>query len=791
MTLLDVCVEHIDVVNTLACNLNEKTLDQDIKNHLRGEFSRPIAFQLKMEVLRQNKKSIRPIRSYSINEKIKTSPHTLGGVEHHLDLYTLKYFKSLIKVFRSQYTVGVEERVLNYIKKNQEEIIQSQINDDLKCFPINLSEKIYRSEERMFLGVRGEVAEASSGYRVTERPNTTYFKDHPTPCTTQNISNGGIKIKTNEKGSAGHFYFLRLTGLEKEFSFEQPLILYKLIQSVPKKTSGETTFEWLMSKCESEHHAEFNIFLSRLIRSNSGRYRVDIDNILRSATNSITEQFVTNRQTELALFFDENKLPVYAYGSNVSHATYKTYENECKSNVFAKLVEKDDLINSHSSSFFWVTIKTAKNSFFSAPLTDNPVNRHFFHVAMGRPNSTLFKVERSVANTQNAYLEPNLPPKTKDKNAKIYCEQAREEVRKIRDVLVFTELDKSVLPAMTSSKTKQAKYGFAEFSYKCSEIIESPIFIRASNNELRKEDRFQLKTKVIFKSPEFDFEGHTSDISISGLSVNLGVKMLGYKGSEVVVTFPELSNERGAAQQARYTIVEVEDDGVRLVLVKGAKSFLSTFIKENRQTLPLLGIGNHPAGLDRALRNIFNSTMTSIKGLIRTRNGRASVPIVNIPSKSKQTVPFANFIGLEHKHCELSKEIFHLPKLQELLTNEQRNIGKGAPFKTSLFVLGIKNDDDKFRVGYHAFWDTKTMSLESMSNLLGILKRKGLMLSVFQLKHTKKARIFDLFYRDELNYIERHAPHKHKDLCDLSHHTNGVFSLTPVDEWFEFWSEAV
>lgn len=788
--------QHVNVVDALKYRASSKDLDAKLKVALGASHSGPLAFQLKMELQRQDKISKRPIRVHEHIDKIKTDVVILDDREHHLDPITKRYFMELYKGYGERYTVGVEERVTSFIKKNRLTIIDAQANADMECFPIDISEQIYRKEERMHLGVRVDVYTINRELDKDTRPSPEYCEKDKLECVTQNVSVNGLKMRSSRQGKVGQHYLVRFTGLEKDYVINQPYVRYELVKCDDKSTEDNANFEWFLKKCENRYHVEFNRFITVLIRGNRGRYKINMDTVERSVANNMAEQFFTNRQTELVLFLNEKSKAIYGYGSHMSQKTFEFFDTKV-GNGLQELVARDKLVElSKSEPIYWMVYKKNETSFFSATMTGRGIEREFFKRVITSKEAYLFKVETAQCQHDKAYAEHALP-KTKGQVRRVvdtYSQITREEVDGLKSMLVLTPLEKSqfesFLPATNGSGLNEAEKAFTELSFRSHQFSSDIKFIKAASQELRKEDRFLLKTKAIVHSKEGDLEGIVSDISVSGVSITLLNDAEVIRTNTVTVSFPEIEPIDGVYARSNYKIVGQKNGRLRLFSAPeckpNARMFWRPFLEKNFTKLTPLTDQMGPNGLDRALRNLYNGSITNIKSLMKIRQSKACVTHVNLSGYNLKHPMFANANEV-YKACNDTKTVMYHPALQSFLSSEIRTIDKDSPFSHAIMCVGYKHADDGIEVVSAKLWRDECVAFHTAASLDKMLNKRGVKVAWFQVSLTRKSRIYSRIYREEYEYMEAFSPHKSQELSNMLRSTVGVLNMVPIDNWMRSW----
>lgn len=789
--------QHTNVIDALKYRATSKDLDAKLKVALGASYSGPLAFQIKMELQRQDKISKRPIRVHEIIDKINTDVVILDDREHHLDPITKRFFMELYKGYGDRYTIGVEERVSAFIKKNRLNIIEAQANADMECFPIDISEQIYRKEERMHLGVRAEAYLITMDLDENTRPSPDYCHKNKIECVTQNVSINGLKMRSQTKGKVGQHYLIRYTGLEKDYVISQPYVRYELVKCDDKSTEDTENHEWFLKKCENRYHAEFNRFITVLIRGNRGRYKIDMATVERSVSNNMAEQFFTNRQTELVLFLNDKSSPIYAYGSYLSQVNFEFFDTNV-GNGLSELIARDELVkHCQSEPIYWMVYKKNGASFFSAVMTGKGIEKEFFKRVITSNDARLFRVELTDCVHKKAYAEHALP-KTKGVVRRVvdtYSQNAKDEVNALKKMLILSPLDKSqfesFLPVTNGSGLSESEKAFTSLSFRSTKFSSSIKFIKAASQELRKEDRFLFKTKAVIQSKTGDIEGVVSDISMSGVSITLLNDAEVIRTKTVNVSFPEIEPIDGAYPRSNYKVVGQRNGKLRLFSAPeckpNARLFWRPFLEMHFNNLTPLTEQMGPGGLDRALRNLYNASITNIKALVKVRQSKACVTHVNL-SNEIQKHPMFTSANQGYEHCENSKAVMYHPALQSFLSSEIRKINKDRPFSNAIMCIGYKNTEEGIDVISTKLWRDECVAFHTAEGLDSMLTKRGIKTAWFQVSLTRKSRIYSRIYREEYEYVEAFAPHKAQGLSNLLRSTVGIMNLIPIDNWIRCWT---
>jgi hypothetical protein len=240
-----------------------------------------------------------------------------------------------------------------------------------------------------------------------------------------------------------------------------------------------------------------------------------------------------------------------------------------------------------------------------------------------------------------------------------------------------------------------------------------------------------------------------------------------------------VENEKGCLH------LQADSDKARKTTTKYWHDFIDQHF--NRLT-PLKEYGHLP-GLERSLRNLYNISHPDIKTIMKIKQSRAIPTHTALSNAHDDDVVFGN-AGVLHEPSPLLKTLFCDADLQEYCSSAIRKVSKETPFvNTFIAVLHLKDGHGNVKVRRVMLFDETSATPVLRNRLIKKMQEKGLLISWYDLSITRKSRIFDRYYHQEMSYIERFFPHRADALLDLSAKTVAVVSLTPIDSWFSCWSE--
>ena len=772
-----------------------------IQRELGDHASGPLVFHLRTEINRLARPSKRPFRIEQVIPNIDAIYHEHEGAVHHFDPITFAEFTKTIEKYNNMYTVGVEEHMHAFLQDNKEAIMHSQTIQSLEITAVDISESIYRKEERMHLGVRG------LAYKLHRKPadadNLSDLVIAGRECTilTQNISENGLSLKSGTSSAAGDWWLIRLSGLEQDFVFGQPYVLYQCVKSDVLNSGDGVEHRWALKKVEHVQHAEFNIFLKRLIFANRGRYKVDLENVERSVYHHATEQFITNRVEGFCAFLTVDGATPFVFGNAQGRPLFQRFEYE-NSSVLPALIHKDKLVALAGDGYvFWAMIRQSKGSFFSAPLTSDPKSILFFQYALSREDAYFFQVHCSTLHDNSEAYRSHSLPHLGEMSKKIerlrrltdhYADCTREAVDQLTHAVHFQPLSRTILKSFlepTPVISPEQQQGLSAYSVRNAKRINVR-YVVARSRELRKEDRFLLSTQISIQSELGTFQGETIDISESGCCLRTSDIRASLQDQTVTVYFGNLPKIGSQSPTGRYKVLSDKQGVLRLYSApehrNAAQVYMSLYLdKHFNQLEPVQETdrsGHAMLGLERALRNLHNATMPQTRGLV-LRHQNLSYPARLTVSRRNQDPIFLGQSTALNKPDPKLKAIFCHLEIQKQLVNDFRRIDADTPYCRHILLIAVSKDPGAapwIRIAGEGEWAPAKLKM-----LVNMLKKKGLTPLLYQLDVTRKTRVFDRYYREELAYIESVASHRSQKIYDFIKNAIGTITLLPLNGLIE------
>lgn len=787
------------VVDKLKFSYSSPDLNEKIRSQLGESYTGQLAFRVKQEILRKARLSRRPLQINEWISKLDATPYMVDGVCHYLDPLSYQFFKKLYDAYGQKYTIDVEESVIAYIKTKKQDILNFQSNKGVKVEYLQLAENAYRKEERMHLAIRIHVDSVKEVGRETLVSKNDMI--NASEALTSNISLSGLKIKHEGEGVVGKVYAVRFTGWESEFVLPPNPVLYRLVkQEEIGDNTGEFSFFWYLVMVDNTNHMQFILFLSKIIQSNRLRYRVDTENIERSIVNGIAEQFFLNREEGVSLFLDKFGKVKYILGNNTGHDFYNSFLFDGKDTLLY-LLERDGVLKANLGERFFFCGFTQRNGvhFYTKVSNDDLLSAQFFQYASSRPDVKLFQVDVFSSDNNNAFYSHNIPADVVSnlrggklkRSVNEYSDEVRKKVLSLDRLISITPLCADALFSFfpyVGQLEQDITSGFKKFALMKAFSSDTP-FIRVKNHELRRQDRYVINTKAVLL--ESGAEAQVMDVSLAGISLSLPSPKLFNVGALVSLSFPELSTINHLPPQATYKVVYSDSSTLRLAgeidgdLVE--RRYWGAFFDKYASSLELSGVGSEKGevGLERALRNIVRCSNSSLHALFSVKGSRVTVTHVNVPD-SKGEEPMFALNEDTAKPSAFYKTLFCDMGLQDYLSRELRKINKKNPFsKVVIAVCYDKRPMFTPRVLAVKLFDSNLCSVNQLLAYSRLMESRGGRVSYFTLSITRKSRVFDRYYVDEMSYLMNVSVHRAEKLRTIVSSTSGVIKLTPINRWID------
>jgi c-di-GMP-binding flagellar brake protein YcgR len=760
-------------------------------------------FYIKSEIKRLSMPCARLIdlRNYSSGQNF--SQFTWEHLDHVLDKDSAQEFLRLLKDYNGEYTFGVYEGVIAYFKSQKNTRRAKQFTDELPLDVVSLSDVFSRNEERMNLGIKVNVIslnlpeDSEKNFNIS--PLIERSKSNAIEGNTIDISLNGLQVRLKSSCDLYSYLAVRFSGFEDDFLFNQKYILYRVV----KITKSEKSDDYLVAlkQVELSAHKEFQLFTRRLIYSNKRRYKISLDNTFSSVKSKLYEQFYLSRRRALDLFVDNKGEIPYLLASDPSLDTVEWFSQNNKGRL-ASLISKDDVLSlaKELGEVYWIVLKvpcegSEKFSYYSTVASD-ALSYGFASYALRTGKGKIFKVKYSSLEGTNPFITSSLPRSVHKEmggdSIFRYSPKLNTFVDKLDGVLTIKEITNGEMDIFDNNKLAVSKGALS----KCSKYLlkkidrKEPEVARLESNEFRKEDRFAISTTASFSYKGKLYEGTTIDISSRGMSLKLVDKIDIPSDTELKVIFNDLSAELGDYEisSISYKVIQGKSGLIRaeMLLSKGyeALHFWNEYISNNIDRLSIVGNTESMYGLKRVLRNVVSQMHDSVPAFYSIKDSRPYVRSLAFSSQNQNNPLWSSINGNFSIETQLKSFLHHEEILKTLLTDVPK-INRANPFNSYFIFVGYQTSLSGKVTVSHVSVLPKKAALESF-----ICKQKSLSSNyrVFNLSLTKKSKMFDRYFKDEMRYLETYALHKAKKLMFEVKTLTGVLDFNDVTELFNSYA---
>ena len=484
-------VNHQKLIRSLVGKADSPSLKRHVEVKLGNKKTPSLTFKITNEIRRLNRPPKMPFR---VGNYVKNLPEcalieeTEGGSTHVFEKNTHAIYKKMLAEHGGKFSTLIYEELVDYAKKNAFAIEQSSLDECESVAMVNISEPIYRKEERMNLGHKITVFNliSSADPRIVHPEKAT--GTIATTGVTQNISQNGLKVKVAAPLKLDAFYVVFVEGVANEFALQQPLVVYQCKGVSNEERDGKTWFCCSMMKINNPAHKEFDKFIKAFINSHKGRYRVDLLNVEKAVTNRYVEQFLTNRSNAFSAFFDADGASVCLYGSAQSQPYIKFFASSEGGNVLFDLIKNDGLLSSrHSASLLWFGIKRRGQFYTSLLNRDDALTLDYFRYVVNDDEGFVYHVDITEKKDFNPFTKLAIPDDVVNVSRCEYGHHTKRVVESIDKVVTFTPIPCSVY-AMLSCRMGDIKPNkrFNTFKSPCTPSRKvKVVFAQQKNDEER------------------------------------------------------------------------------------------------------------------------------------------------------------------------------------------------------------------------------------------------------------------------------------------------------------------
>lgn len=744
-----------------------------------------------------------------------------AGITHFVDDIAREVFDNEIKIYGS-YTLGVYEAVNNtennYRVMHQKErdlivqgnaqpseppprpVLNEKSGEEDTYFVsaydyVNLAQ---RSEERMNFAVAVELFSASNKSILG---------------ITVDLSVSGLQFKAEQKDvlNIGDVYKVFFRGLENEYALDKR---NGIPYSVVKIETLENEQRVGLRRLEDKTSAYFKTFLEQFIRGNKRRYKVNIDNTLQAIKNKSYEQYYIPSFTSIPLYIEQIDGRYYGRFSltNDSNKSSIFYWNDEHGDLsLGYLVNSKRLttaITKGIESFYIYAFNNMSNDkifFYSVSNIELPEDEKFLRIFQGfaskKASWRMYKVQLSPVTAEQCYRPLSLPNDIGDNVRKGNQPPAPRLLAKLKHlshVALITDItdESSTLIYQQNQVSKSHLQLIKKFGHNRAEPPEAISLFRFKYQNLRVENRYQLKTPVTITYLGVKMQGITDDVSPGGLRIELQTPFQGGTFSIVEADFPKLQGltRKFQLQSLPYEVRNISKDG-RVINLKTyqeedehtpavATLFFDELIKNNRNKLRSDRNEEELPGMGEALKNIYANNVQNIAFFFNKEGIYVLPAALSRPVANNRLMKLFAF-GVEDEGLANLYPLFCvLGKDADYVTNTLKDMRmNNKPTSRELYIAFDPTQTSQYDAIKGVFADT----LESQKQHCDFIKNANDAGEFFALKIfiARTGRPDTDLLRLEMGYVNMYAQHKVKTLEE------GLWKVTGVGDILDITDEVV
>lgn len=798
-------VKHQSTIMALRHSYDSKDLEDTIRR-VMTEHPSSNAFLIKMEIMKLSQTTHHAI---DLREHFKNQCKSfqLAGVTHYLDPETKKLLELEYKKYGERLTNGVIEVVLSDANQRYKAIPAGTRHVTIPdAIPMSFTKFYRRQEERIYF-----TKNVKMYYTDPTSMNTKEREQCCIKGVTTNISRNGISIRFESSPiikRKGDIY-IHMHEIEREYAFQSELIIpYRIINNADK---NDNTYLMLVALKNNDHvpTKEFNFFVNNFVKTQRGKHKISVENTEDAVNIKVNEQYIMTRLDTLPLYYSQDgdkwNIEAKLITDNNSHIG-KIGNRENNSEFIASISKApflQELLRKEKSFHEFVFVFPVESNtgvvFVALPysvILKNKIYTKHLNLSHEKGNLNLYKIDGSIIDAESEYYVPSsLPQEVIDK---INCRNkepmglAKEFAKNISRMINITDLTSSIttLNLLTNLKSEDGEVttsDIKDFALMVPKDMPKIHESRSESNDFRIEERFKYQTEVKIRSLgtscSSDVLGKTDNLSSRGMRIKLNAIPDLDVGDEIVVSLPRIKtrdNEKFIGQP--YKIVgKVNDTDFRLQILGNprehiGRKILQRFIYENVERMVHMDVDREIHGLSRILRNIFTKNSHSNFGIV-ARNASMRY-IKNIVFSDKQGFIDVNpFIKSKDKALiELMKE----DSLRSAIAQRMSIIVKNNPYETMHVVVIPRK-----RQSGHVYYVTKVVeNLSSKSNIQDILRNTKSIgdFKLLRIKITKKGRVLNKYFSDELTYLEKYSGAKATRIEKGMRDTTGVIEIIDITD---------
>jgi len=771
-----------DVIMELRHSFNNSSLESEIQ-HLAANTTVSNRFLIKMEIMSLAREIHRVIDLRSFFQD-NCEKFIYKGITHFLDDISKNEFINELNRYAGNYTLGVYNYIMHKAKARYKANPHALFKVVPKTEKIYLTKFFQRKEERLYF-----IKKISIFYNSPEKMTKTAFANFAIDGITTDISSTGLSIKIPKKNirRTDGLIHVWMHGIEAEYKFsERVIITYEIKNTFEKNEHIYFNLNYHYNQF-SKVKDEFLAFSKKHLEVQKKRNNIPVENTVNAINVKATEQFIIGRLSSLPVFLVEQN------GIWLPGAQFKTPHNS-NIGLFANVSNNKDFLRSLSTVpsiqsrislgerfcdyFFIMPIKDTDNKtrYFSIPYKEMIENDSLKRRAKDAQQANQLKLYRIDGNKTSpevqCHVSSSLPSSAGEAFENMNqqpVEQAKLHSKALKRMVVLSDFSDSIdyLNLLNDSSGKQeSEVNLSKYILKRPAKAVNIYDAIAETNDFRSEDRFLCNMNVLIQKKVHRSNCFvsctTQNISTRGLKIKLSKIMELKVGDLILVHLPELpgNGDKGARYQP-YNIIGKDSELVYRLYIEGkvadhdGRKMMRKYIYTNINKIKPMSYNDEIYGLSRVLRNIFANNIHLPHG-ITARHG-SSRYIRNIAISENSHVPLIKNNSTEHIISLMGTDAF-----RSAIINKMELINENNPYGILYFIVMPRtrsNGDNYFYIKQISETKKDSELIMSLIQTLSCIGDPRLI----RINYTKKSRVFNKYFRDEMLYLERFAVTKIKN----------------------------
>ncbi|QUM77905.1 PilZ domain-containing protein [Moritella sp. 24] len=769
---------YTDVIKKLTTLYHEPDFSR-LFEQLTEDETNSTRFLIKMEVNRLSAPT-RRILDFRQRGDNGAVAYEYDDILHHINPAEIKLLEQLLVQHEGHYTLGIYEEIMAYHQcerskpANERHVEVLEPAAPFAVESIQYASYFVRNEERMHY---------SSAIKMR-------IGDRVVDAMTSDLSTSGIKVKVdkNNKMVVGNLVNVNFSSLRQEYGNHllREFFAYKLMG-----IDEEEKFDYLRLMRIDEND-ELDVFISKLIKQNKSKYKVNVRFQEENVVVKGYEQFFLPRMSGLPLYVSNDERPVLSHLllNENNRGVYDYWINEeSKSQLEAcwqtpwmqGMLAAKKSIDTTIYSFYYT--QNGRLYFYAADadsLAKSGLKALFLSFACQRPNFRVFKLSLNPSKFDEKKhlleVESNQQPMG---SVTLSALQEIRWVGLLQDITNENILNDYKAYSQAGSDFNQLH------QYRLPAAEQRAVLTQFKFVQLRKEARFSYKTAIVASNTERSVKGWSNDFSTEGLQIELEAPLDVQIGHRIYLELPMLQklSKKIALANLPYSVVGCNKAKTILHLqISGDKEnhigckFFSLLISSNKDKLKSMPEPTQSPGVTAVLRNMYCQQLATMPLYIHKVNNSYQMDRIGISPNENSLSPLFEFFGQPDAPYNLypllsDSSVKHV--FDEALAGLEPNY---RPWQQVVYIK-IASSDSAVTTRFEKDFSDDHERRQFITHGL----QKGAFFAI-QVMLSRTGRPDMEYIEKELNYVSHYAMHRAQKLEDELWSVRGVVDLIDVSD---------